>query len=119
MARDAVFVAIEFEVRQRWIVKANTLAAGPGRAVSDAVNDAVRAAITRLVHNHEADPDAYKGPIYFMMHGVRSEQRARELAAALHGDLETPGPCRPSPTPTMTRTQSPRATPLTRVQLTG
>ncbi|MGW1916726.1 hypothetical protein ACWCQS_39995 [Streptomyces sp. NPDC002076] len=26
----------------------------------------------------------YTGPVYFMMHGVRSEERARELAAALH-----------------------------------
>ncbi|MGC0328016.1 hypothetical protein RKD23_001006 [Streptomyces sp. SAI-170] len=92
IARNTVFVAIEFEERQQWIVKADTLPAGQGHAVTDAVNDAVRAAITRLVHNHEADPDAYKGPIYFMMHGVRSEHRARELAAALHaalyGDLE-------------------------------
>jgi hypothetical protein len=92
MAHNAVFVAIEFEERQRWTVKADTLPAGSAHEVADAVNEAVRAAITRLVHSHEADLDAYKGPIYFMLHGVRSEARARELAAALHaalyGDLE-------------------------------
>ncbi|WP_260470769.1 hypothetical protein [Streptomyces sp. RP5T] len=87
MAQHAVFVAIEFENRQRWTVKADTLTAGPGHAVTEAVNDAVRAAITRLVQSHEADLDAYKGPIYFMMHGLRSEERARELAAALHAAL--------------------------------
>ncbi|MFF8925849.1 hypothetical protein ACF1AO_01145 [Streptomyces longwoodensis] len=92
MAQHAVFVAIEYERRQRWTVKADTLTAGSGYAVDDAVNDAARAAITRLVHNREVDLDAYTGPIYFMMHGVLSEDRARELAAALHaalyGDLE-------------------------------
>ncbi|WP_328375262.1 MULTISPECIES: hypothetical protein [unclassified Streptomyces] len=49
-------------------------------------------AILRLVNNREADFGAYTGPVYFMMHGVHSEERARELAAALHaalyGDLE-------------------------------
>ncbi|WP_445517556.1 hypothetical protein [Streptomyces sp. NEAU-174] len=45
MEHNAVFVAIEFEVRQRWTVKADTLTAGSGHAVTDAVNDAVRAAI--------------------------------------------------------------------------
>jgi hypothetical protein len=53
---------------------------------------AIRAAIGRLVHTREVDADAYTGPIYFMMHSVSSEERARELAAALraalHGDLE-------------------------------
>ena len=91
MAQQAVFVAIECE-RQQWTVKADTLTAGPGHTVDDAVNDAARAAITRLVENHEVDFGAYTGPIYFMMHGVRSEERARELAAAFHaalyGDLQ-------------------------------
>lgn len=56
------------------------------------MNDAIQAAIVRLVQNHEVGADAYTGPIYFMMHDVSSEERARELAAALHaalhGDLE-------------------------------
>lgn len=87
MAQQAVFVAIESERRQRWTVKADTLTAGSGHAVADAVNEAVRAAITRLVENREVDLDPYVGPIYFMMHGVRSEDRAREPAAALHAAL--------------------------------
>ncbi|WP_243762217.1 hypothetical protein [Streptomyces sp. Tu 3180] len=87
VAQQAVFVAIEHERRQRWTVKADTLTAGSGHAVDDAVNDAVRAAITCLVENCEVDLDAYTGPIHSMMHGVRSEDRARELAAALHAAL--------------------------------
>ncbi|GAA0906272.1 MULTISPECIES: hypothetical protein [Streptomyces violaceusniger group] len=55
--------------------------------MGDVVNDAGRAAITRLVQNREVDLDAYTGPVYFVMHGVRSEDRARELAAALHAAL--------------------------------
>ncbi|UXY30437.1 hypothetical protein [Streptomyces sp. HUAS TT20] len=53
-----MFVAIESERRQRWTVKADTLTAGSGHAVDDAVNDAVRAAITCLVENREVDLDA-------------------------------------------------------------
>ncbi|MFL5996388.1 MAG: hypothetical protein ACJ736_19115 [Streptomyces sp.] len=91
MARQAVFVAIESE-GPRWTVKADTLTAGPGHSVDDTVNDAVRAAIARMIDIREVGPDAYTGPIYFMMHSVSSEERAREIAAALHaalyGDLE-------------------------------
>ncbi|MFI5672797.1 hypothetical protein [Streptomyces sp. NPDC051704] len=91
MAHNAVFVAIESE-GQQWTVKADTLTAGSGHTVTDAVNHAIRAAILSLVDNREAGFDAYTGPVYFMMHGVHSEERARELAAALHaalyGDLE-------------------------------
>ncbi len=91
MADGAVFVAIESH-GPRWTVKADTLTAGPGHSVDDTVNDAVRNAINRLVHHREVGVDAYSGPIYFMMHNVSSEERARELAAALHaalhGDLE-------------------------------
>ena len=49
MAHSAVFVAIESERRLRWTVKADTLTAGPGHTVTDAVNEAVRDAIARLV----------------------------------------------------------------------
>jgi hypothetical protein len=91
MAQHAVFIAIETD-GPLWTVKADTLTAGSGHHVDDAVNDAVRAAITRLVRNREVGADAYAGPIYFMMHNVSREERARELAAALHaalhGDLE-------------------------------
>ncbi|ALV31329.1 hypothetical protein [Streptomyces sp. CdTB01] len=92
MAHNAVFVAIESESPRQWTVKADTLTAGSDHAVADAVNEAIRAAILRLVGNREADFGAYTGPVYFMMHGVHNEGRARELAAALHaalyGDLE-------------------------------
>ncbi|MDX3633398.1 MULTISPECIES: hypothetical protein [Streptomyces] len=91
MAHRAVFVAIESDGPQ-WTVKADTLTAGPGHTVDDIVNDAIRASITHMIQNREIGADAYTGPIYFMMHNVSSEERARELAAALHaalhGDLE-------------------------------
>ncbi|MCX4856128.1 hypothetical protein OG426_41055 [Streptomyces canus] len=91
MAHSAVFVAIESD-GPRWTVKADTLTAGPGHSVDDTVNDAIRSAITHMVENREIGADAYAGPIYFMMHGLSSQERARELAAALHaalyGDLE-------------------------------
>lgn len=91
MAHRAVFVAIESD-GPRWTVKADTLTAGPEHSVDDTAVQSIRAAIVRLVHAHEVDADAYMGPIYFMMHSVSSEERARELAAALHaalhGDLE-------------------------------
>ncbi|MGW0875975.1 hypothetical protein ACWD3Z_36615 [Streptomyces sp. NPDC002740] len=86
MAHQAVFVAIESD-GPRWTVKADTLTAGPGHFVDDTVNEAVRAAIIRMVRTREIGADAYAGPIYFMMHGVSSEERARELAAALHAAL--------------------------------
>ncbi|WEO92825.1 hypothetical protein A6P39_001110 [Streptomyces sp. FXJ1.172] len=92
MAQQVVFVAIESERRLRWSVKADALTAGSGHTIDEAVNDAVRAAIMRLVRNREIEWDAYAGPVYVMMHGVRSEERARELAAAFHaalyGDLQ-------------------------------
>ncbi|MEU1371596.1 hypothetical protein ABZ454_36545 [Streptomyces sp. NPDC005803] len=73
-------------------MKADALTARPGHAVDDTVNDALLAAIVRLVPQRETGPDAYAGPVYFKLHGVPSEERARELAAAFHaalyGDLE-------------------------------
>jgi hypothetical protein len=73
-------------------VKADALTAGPDHSIDGAVNEALRTAIVHLVHERQAGPDAYAGPIYFMLHDVPSEERARELAAAFHaalyGDLE-------------------------------
>lgn len=86
MEQKCVFVAVEHE-DGHWTVKADTLTTGSDHAVEDSVDDAIRAAITRLVHNREAGPDSYAGPVYFMMHGVPGEQRARELAAALQAAL--------------------------------
>ncbi|MFF0087671.1 hypothetical protein ACFYR1_49830 [Streptomyces canus] len=47
----------------------------------------MRAAIIRLIDGREAGSDAFAGPVYFMLHGVPSEARARELAAAFHAAL--------------------------------
>lgn len=85
-AQRAVFVGIERE-GERWTVKADALTAGPGHVVDDAVNVAMRAAVVRLMDGREAGPDAFAGPVYFMLHGVTSEARARELAAAFHAAL--------------------------------
>ncbi|MFF0133262.1 hypothetical protein ACFYTG_47630 [Streptomyces mirabilis] len=82
----AVFVGIERE-GEWWTVKADALTGGPGHVVDDAVNVAMRAAIVRLVREREASSDAFAGPVYFMLHGVPSEGRARELAAAFHAAL--------------------------------
>ena len=65
----AVFVGIERE-GERWTVKTDALTAGPGHVVHDAVNVALRAAVARLVSGREAGPDAFAGPVYFMLHGV-------------------------------------------------
>ncbi|MFE5038902.1 hypothetical protein [Streptomyces sp. NPDC056683] len=93
-AQRAVFVGIERE-GERWTVKADALTAGPGHVVDDAVNAALRAAAGRLVREREAGSDAFDGPVYFMLHGVPSEGRARELAAAFHAALYgTLGPLR-------------------------
>ncbi|MER6029829.1 hypothetical protein [Streptomyces sp. NPDC001851] len=51
------------------------------------MNEAIRDAITSLVQKRNVDLGACAGPIYFMMYGVRSEDRARELAAAVHAAL--------------------------------
>jgi hypothetical protein len=85
-AQRAVYVGIERE-GERWTVKVDALTAGPGHVVQDAVNIAMRAAIVRLVREREAGSDAFAGPVYFMLHGVPSEGRARELAAAFHAAL--------------------------------
>ena len=85
-AQRAVFVGIERE-GEWWTVKADALTAGPGHVVQDAVNAALRAAVGRLVREREAGSDAFAGPVYFMLHGVPTEGRARELAAAFHAAL--------------------------------
>ncbi|WP_251058733.1 MULTISPECIES: hypothetical protein [unclassified Streptomyces] len=70
---------------------ADTLTVAP-HVVDDAVYDAVRAAVIHLIRTRENRPDSSAGPVYFVLYDVEGEQRARELAAALHaalyGDLE-------------------------------
>ncbi|MFD0367972.1 hypothetical protein [Streptomyces sp. NPDC127114] len=86
----AVFVVLERE-GPRWRIKADTLTA-PELTVDPSVYEALRDAIVRLIDDREIRPDSYAGPVYFVLHDVGSESRARELAAALHaalyGDLE-------------------------------
>ncbi|MFD9052850.1 hypothetical protein [Streptomyces zaomyceticus] len=88
--QGAVFIALERE-GPRWRIKADTLTA-PEHTVDTSAYDAVRAAVGRLVRAGQVRPDSYPGPVYFVLHDVDSEPRARELAAALHaalyGDLE-------------------------------
>ncbi|MFE5940552.1 hypothetical protein ACFQ69_34960 [Streptomyces sp. NPDC056470] len=81
----AVFIAVERE-GLRWRIKADTLTA-PEHTIPPGVNDAVRDAVIRLVRAREIRPDSYAGPVYFVLHDVGSELRARELAAALHAAL--------------------------------
>ncbi|MDQ0904504.1 hypothetical protein QFZ22_000489 [Streptomyces canus] len=85
-AQRAVFAGIERE-GEWWTVKADALTASPDHVVQDAVNVALRAAIVRLVRERETGSDAFAGPVYFMLHGVPREGRARELAAAFHAAL--------------------------------
>lgn len=86
----AVFVAVERQ-GPRWTVKADALTA-PQHAIDTAVYDAVREAVIRLIRTRQIRPDSSAGPVYFVLHDVDSEHRARELAAALHtalyGNLE-------------------------------
>ncbi|MET9072480.1 hypothetical protein ABZX95_09880 [Streptomyces sp. NPDC004232] len=49
--------------------------------------DAVREAVLRLIRSRQIRPDSSAGPVYFVLHDVASEARARELAAALHAAL--------------------------------
>jgi hypothetical protein len=84
--QQAVFVAVERQ-GPRWTAKADALTAGPDHAVDDAVYDAIRGAVIRLIRSREIRPDSSAGPVYFVLHDIGSEQRARELAAALHAAL--------------------------------
>ncbi|MGW7201302.1 hypothetical protein [Streptomyces chryseus] len=85
-----VFVAVERQ-GPRWTVKADALTA-PQHSIDTAVYDAVREAVIQLIRSRQIRPDSSAGPVYFVLHDVDSEPRARELAAVLHaalyGDLE-------------------------------
>ncbi|MFB6838950.1 hypothetical protein [Streptomyces sp. NPDC056361] len=80
-----MFIALESE-GSRWRIKADTLTA-PEHTVDTGVYDAVRDAIIRLIRTGQIRPDSYTGPVYFVLHDVDNESRARELAAALHAAL--------------------------------
>ncbi|WP_329624873.1 hypothetical protein OG357_34675 [Streptomyces sp. NBC_01255] len=81
----AVFIALESE-GPRWRIEADTLIA-PEHTIGTGVYDAVREAVIRLVSTGQIRSDSYAGPVYFVLHDVEGELRARELAAALHAAL--------------------------------
>ncbi|MER6018818.1 hypothetical protein [Streptomyces anulatus] len=88
--QQVVFVAVESQ-GPRWTVKADALTA-PQHTIDSAVYEAVREAVIHLIRTRQVRPDSSAGPVYFVLHDVETEDRARELAAALHaalyGDLE-------------------------------
>ncbi|MGP3992099.1 hypothetical protein [Streptomyces sp. 3N207] len=83
----AVFIGIERQGDQ-WLVKADELSVGPGHVVDEAAQDAIRAAFTRLARNRETrEYSLYSGPVYYVLSDLESEERAREIAAALHAAI--------------------------------
>lgn len=83
--QQAVFVAVECQA-QRWTVKADALTA-PQHTIDTTVYDVIRTAAIRLIRSREIRPDSSAGPIYSVLYDLNSEDRARELAAALHAAL--------------------------------
>ncbi|WP_406054059.1 hypothetical protein OG462_42395 [Streptomyces sp. NBC_01077] len=84
--RQAVFIAVEYQ-GSHWAVKADTRAAGPEHTTDDAASAAIGAAFLYLARRREIRFDAFTGPVYFVLHDIAAEDRARELAAALHAAL--------------------------------
>ncbi|MFF3460138.1 hypothetical protein ACFYXH_38750 [Streptomyces sp. NPDC002730] len=85
-----VFVAVKRRGR-RWTVTADALTAAPGHVV-DGACDAIRDAVIRLVRDREVRSGSSAGLVHITLYDVADEERARELAAAMHaalyGDLE-------------------------------
>ncbi|WP_327327068.1 hypothetical protein OG735_34620 [Streptomyces sp. NBC_01210] len=54
----------------------------------DSTYDAIRAVVFRLIRSRQIRADSSVGPVYFVLYNVESEQRTRDLAAALYGDLD-------------------------------
>ncbi|GHD92773.1 hypothetical protein [Streptomyces naganishii] len=79
------YVAVECQA-QRWTVKADALTAFE-HDIDATVYDAVRNAVVRLIRSREIRPDSSAGPVYFVLYDLKNEDRARELAAALHAAL--------------------------------
>ncbi|WP_030223106.1 hypothetical protein [Streptomyces bikiniensis] len=81
----AVFVAVESQ-GSRWAVKADVLTA-PHHTIDTKAYEAVCEAVIHLIGTRQVRPDSSAGPVYFVLHDVDGEGRARELAAALHAAL--------------------------------
>ncbi|MFC9266204.1 hypothetical protein ACFTXJ_00220 [Streptomyces zhihengii] len=89
--RQSVFVAVKRQ-GPRWAVKADALTA-PEHTIGTEVYEAMREALIHLIRTRQIRPDSSAGPVYFALHDVDGEGRARELAAALHAALYgDPGP---------------------------
>ncbi|MEU5390213.1 hypothetical protein [Streptomyces tibetensis] len=80
-----VFVAVERH-GPRWTVKADAITA-PQHFVDDSAYDAIRSAVNQLIRTREIRPDSSAGAAYCVLYDVTGEERARELAAAVHGAL--------------------------------
>ncbi|MFJ8608040.1 hypothetical protein ACIRH0_12675 [Streptomyces sp. NPDC093675] len=89
-AQHVVFVGIELQ-GWRWAVKVDALTA-PEHVAGNLTYQSIQAAITHLIRKREIRPESSASPLYIVLNGVVGEDRARELAAALHaalyGDLE-------------------------------
>ncbi len=84
-AKDAGATYVGIERRGRcWTVKTDR---APGHVVAEAAAAIVRKAIVHLLLNREVRKYASVGPDYVQLNGITSEQRARELAAAVHAAL--------------------------------
>ncbi|MFB7983650.1 hypothetical protein [Streptomyces vinaceus] len=80
-----MFVAVERQ-GPRWTVKADAITA-PQHSIDAAAFEAVREAVIHLIGTRQIRPDSSGGPVHFVLHDVDGEERARELAAALHAAL--------------------------------
>ncbi|MFD7958963.1 hypothetical protein ACFV4X_36495 [Streptomyces ardesiacus] len=88
-ARDAgaVFVCVA-RSGQHWTVKTDTSTAAPGHIVSAPAAVAVSEAIDRLRDRREVRlVPRPAGPGYTVLYDIAGEERARQLAAALHAAL--------------------------------
>ncbi|MGY5032943.1 hypothetical protein ACWC9U_19020 [Streptomyces sp. 900116325] len=91
MQQQAVFIAVERQ-GPRWTVKADPLTA-PQHAISTEAYEAIREAVIHLIRTRQIRPASSAGPVYFVLYDLEGEDRARELAAALHAALYgDPGP---------------------------
>jgi hypothetical protein len=76
---------------QRWTVKADTFTA-PAHVVDEAAAAAIREAAIRLIRDRTVRSGSAVRTAYVVLYDVVGEDRARELASALHaalyGDLE-------------------------------
>lgn len=81
-----MYIGIERRGRV-WTVKADTLTAAPGHVLDDAAHAAIRSAAVRLARSGEISSSSAPGPVHYTLNGVAGEDRARELAAALHAAL--------------------------------